>query len=244
MRNATSILHLLVLGAALSACTPVVYLPTPHQTPLLERAGQAKASARLSTGLRTGDGLDATVQLAYSPLPHLTLHGAAQGAQFALHQHAFAEAGLGMYLPVRDHMTFELLGGYGQGRLRAQGSRYLDDVTPYEVRGSYARAYAQTNLAATFPERARRQDEMTVTFGGAMRFSHVQALDFEWDRPAEPSPFEHLYAEPALFVRIGRGPLEAGWQVGFAAPLHAVDEDYDYEPVQLGVSLGLNLDQL
>lgn len=238
---------LLLLCLLAGACSPVVYAPTPHQTPFLEGAGDTRATVVMGTGLRGGEGVDLAVQAAHAPLPHVFVHGTLQQSLRSEQLQSFGEAGLGVWLPLHHGLTAEVLGGYGWGRTQAESTfPHLPRSSPVEVRGTLERLYGQVNVGlATRLDPAAVSRPVPGRVGAALRLSHVRGSDFQWNLLGDPEPLRGTYFEPAVFVRMGEGPLQFQGQIGLSlALLHHGRYDYDAQHVYGSFGMSIDVNQL
>lgn len=200
MRTVWLGLALLALVPALSGCKALLYTPNTHVVPLFEQSGRVQAAV----SLKQDAGFD--VQVAGSPLPHVTLFasgtrtGTFNFPLFNGYEQRYGELGGGLFIQLPYETTLEVLAGPGRGRTKGRGQRLVESesdfpsLESYSYEAAYRRAFAQANIG-------KRTDGGALLVGGALRFSWVRFDDFETEPEDLVREVRGVYAEPALLFR-------------------------------------------
>lgn len=209
--------------ALLSGCA--VYAPTVPSTPLLTAKGQVE----LTAGLRGLNSLEAGG--AWSPATHWAVIGesALQSSTTETttnnvtttyrDYHRQAGLGLGYYrVLLASRLYWAAVGGAGFAAVSlhsidfAIASPYLPLPFPYisgHYQAQYRRYYGQLYVAQPLGER--------FTGGVSVRGTWVDYSQLTLDGQSV-EPTNRFFLEPTLFMRFGRGPIQAQGTLGLSLP--------------------------
>ena len=236
----------IAMAMGVSGCSPVMYRPNSHLAPLFRGPGEVHAWARLGMGSPDASPeIEGEVQAAFSPLNHVGVFMSAAGGR----QHRIGEVGAGTYVRVNSRVRAELLLGYGQGKVNAEGTyRHAGDAPlpfplwvyapgeRYRVTADYERIVAQANIGLDVSS--------TDVLGAAVRVSEVRLFNIDLDRLPQEDARGH-YLEPAVFARIRRGIIGTEGQVGYSIPLRKENQDrFEARTFYLSMGLHLRIDAL
>lgn len=248
------------LAGGLGGCVdkaPLLHIPDPHPTPLLEEAGDvhvtvggflhpAQPSRRRAEGVPDDVlVLEGTAQAAVSPVGHLGVFGAATHVSDPEHIHDYVEAGAVLYAELNDPIHGELLVGRGWGEVDGEGVYFAStdrlglpsDPVTYVATAALERTFVQGNLWWKL-ERLR--------VGTTVRTSRLTLREVESERVA--GTFQATYFETSVFVRSTVfEPVSIGARLLAVTPLAEPAEDDGQRPyrerlVSIGVDVALDLD--
>ena len=205
----------------LYGCAPV-YIPTVLNTPLLSEEGEFQAS--LNTG---ASGFDP--QFAYAITDHL---GVMLNGSFVnrtndtlnnFHKHLAFETGAGYYTKIGANGRFEVFGGVGYSRLKADYSNNLwisrTDLNSYKL-------FIQPAIGAT-----------TDVFDGSFATRFVRVNLFQ-----DQLKYTGYFFEPVLTGKVGYKFVKFVMQVGLSCPISSDEVIFSYQPFlfSMGIQLKLN----
>jgi len=218
-----------------------VYVPTVPSTPLLRNKGEVEATI----AVRNLSSLEAGA--AWSPVSHVLLTGEAalqtsKGSETYnnvttnyRNVHRQVGIGVGTYrLLGKDQSTYlGIVGGVGVANVDVYNTRVLPYPTPVvRYQASYLRYYGQGYVAR---QNAWGSYGMSLR-GTVVDYRQLLRAGVPLDTAA------HFFVEPTLFVRVGRGALQAVGTLGFSIPSYLVPLNTErriMSPVTSLVSVGV-----
>ena len=202
-------------------CAPV-YIPTVVNTPLLSEQGEFQAT--LNTGV---SGFDP--QFAYAITDHIgvMLNGSytnrTNDTLNNFHKHLAVETGAGYYTKIGNNGRFEVFGGFGYSRLKADYSNNLwisrSDLNSYKI-------FIQPAIGAT-----------TDIFDGSFATRFVRVKLFQ-----DQLKYTGYFIEPVLTGKIGYKYVKFVVQVGVSIPVKSNELVFSYQPFlfSIGIQTKLN----
>jgi len=202
-------------------CAPV-YIPTVINTPLLSKQGEFQAV--LNTGV---SGFDP--QFAYAITDHIgvMLNGSyinrTNDTLNNFHKHLAVETGAGYYTKIGNSGRFEVFGGVGYSRLKADYSNNLwisrTDVNSYKL-------FIQPAIGAT-----------TDIFDGSFATRFVRVNLFQ-----DQLKYTGYFIEPVLTAKVGYKFIKFVMQVGVSIPINSNELVFSYQPFlfSIGIQTKLN----
>jgi len=241
------VLFLASLALLTSGCGHTYYIPNLQNIPLFRQAGDNMFV--ISSGSGVGDNstmLD--IQGAYA----LTNHFAVTGGYFSTNQKggdepetnfsngSMYEIGAGIYQPLGKIGSFDLFGGYGNGK---QFHQYTANT--YDYRDSnletgaaslrYNRFFARSSIGLT----TRIIDLALSARISNMNYydvnAHIDNQGYEYYTLSRLSGLSCWWFEPAVTLRLGYSPVKLQLQVSLSKPF---EENYPASTI-LCANLGL-----
>jgi hypothetical protein len=250
MKN--TVLLLASLAVLTTGCGHTYYVPNLQNIPLFRQAGDNQFVISSGSGVDDGNTM-LDFQGAYA----LTNHLAVSGGYFSTKQEgnsdpstdygkgSMFEIGAGIYQPLGKIGSFDLFGGYGNGK---QFHEYNTNTYYYdyyytgepvletgEARLRYNRFFARSSIGIT---------TKVVDLAFSARISNMNYYDVDANIDGQGDEYNALrrlsglscwWFEPAVTLRLGYSPVKLQFQVALSEPL----EDSNPVSTSLCVNLGL-----
>lgn len=223
-----------LLAFIFSSC--VVYSPHNADIPLLYERGQLQidGSASMSVPLFAVPALNASV--AYSPLNHVAVQGA---ASLSALNSIYAQGAVGTYFPF-GNMVLECYAGYGYGHTNIDSIPSIENSPGYRIDGNYNLYYGQLNLGW-----AQLLDGyLDLGFGvkGGLLAPNWTRYKLSTDAPNEVKETHtnnHMLIEPQFVLRVGAQHLKFTFNLSYAYlsdwPTQNLYQNYDRFSIALGI---------
>lgn len=228
----------LLLGTVLlgmASCQQRMYFPERANSPGLREGGEAKLTLSLKPqsssdidSVQRGNPVSFAADLAFAPVNHLLVFGSYRslnhrviredngdydvfGGDFSGHRW---EGGLGYFTTFGRLGKFEVLAGYGQGKIR----RYSNNSPQKDYSAAYGRVFIQPAVGAG-------NQKYSVT--GGIRFAYQRFYDFTSRDPdlryeimrntysRDVTQEDISFIEPFINAEVGWKYLKYNMQVGF-----------------------------
>lgn len=231
-----------VLAFLFTGCktTANVYMPTLHNTPLLEEKGESHLAAYTGT-----KGLDFHAAYALSKKIGIAATGSflSESSDTTMDQqmHRYGELAATYSILEEQFLFAEVLVGAGLGT----GKELVDSNTSFEgelifAKGDYSKFSIQPNVAFTTD---------FVVIGISPKLSYLSFYNFKTTKPPEGKKMRSFFWEPAFFSRLGYKHVMIEVQVGSTKALHEVEfnydgddeDDLDFGAISIGIILDLNV---
>lgn len=249
-----SIVHRLLLATvaalpAIQGCTS--FIPsTTLQTPILRKAGDIEASARVGN-----NGMD--VMAAGAVSKHLmigallswndgnflsqdiststSVNGNVRTTSLsAAARHLYGEGMIGYNLPFGGGSVISLIGGAGAGHSATESEDGTRQV------GDYTRTFLQV-VVGSAPEASHREEETFIFDGGvALRGSRMDFRGFRVS-DADRDLGARYYLEPRVFATAWWGAFGIGMQAGMTVPLDSTEPSFTPGAVALTAAVRFSL---
>ena len=228
----------------LCACTPKIYQPYPHVSPLLQEKGEGVFNLQLGTAA-------VGVSAAYAPAKHLEVlmnisiyDSGAFTTKKSPDKYNIFEFGGGYFTRIGSEGSFELLGGGGFGN-RGAVSNNSNQGWPY------TQNTIRTDLASFFIQPGIGFTGEKFEFGFNVKFNCVSYPNFYFQkRVIGNTPSDSVatqwgpYAaiEPAFYIAKGNELAKVFMQFGFSVPVMGKTVIYNEQAVAGAyISFGLIL---
>lgn len=189
----------------LTGCASL-YFPPPPQVPLLTQQGE------FSGGLHSNFSGNTSVQGAYAVTDGLGVIGSASFLHRSKPKVAenfdFVELGAGYFTRLNDQRVLEIYAGYGLGA-SDRTKRTREGVVEQRQEANLEKVFLQVNYSA---KKLRTLHlfggHFPLTYGTALRLSHVQLNNFKLDGVTAPGE-DNIFLEPITFTRVRiAGPVQ------------------------------------
>jgi len=216
----------------LASCRSIEYYPTTYNAPLFTDGEQFECTVNWGKS-----GTEAQISLA--PINHFGFIATGSYAdrnsssEFNqddndsetddnFHKHMFGEAGIGYFTKIGTKASFEVYGGYGQGKTEG----YNDDwITDYD-RATYSKYFLQPTIGLT-----------NDVFEGAF-ISRFSMIDMKSKVHVYQS--QTVFYEPGIVLKVGYKFVKFYSQIGLSVPIIEGDDELLYDHSVFNVSIGLN----
>lgn len=206
-----------------SSCAPA-YVANVINTPLLSNKGEIQAAVYTGTS-----GFDPQFSYAISDHIGLMINGSFENrtsdSTENFHKHQFVEIGSGYYNEIGRNGRFEVFGGLGSGKLKAEYSnnlwKSLSDV-------SNTRVFIQPSIGV-----------VSNIFDGSFSSRFVLINLYQGSNKNTG-----LFVEPAITGKLGFKYLKAVLQLGLSLPVNSNNIHFLYQPVMFSIGLEANLNKI
>ncbi len=206
---------------AFSGCAPA-YIPTVINTPLLSKEGEFQAAVH--TGV---SGFDP--QFAYAITDHIgvMLNGSyinqTNDTLNNFHKHLAVESGAGYFTKIGNSGRFEVFGGLGYSRLKAD---YSNNLWISRTDLNSLKFFIQPAIGAS-----------TDIFDGSFATRFVRVTLFQ-----DQLKYTGYFIEPVLTAKVGYKFVKFVMQIGFSIPVNSNELVFSYQPflISVGIQTKLN----
>lgn len=216
MKTSRHLFVWIVFSILINSCAPA-YIPNVVNVPLLSNQGEFQAS--LNTGV---SGFDPQFAYAITDYLGVMLNGSfvsrTNDPLQNFHQHFAVESGAGYYTKIGNNGRFEVFGGLGYSRLKADYSNNLwisrTDVNSYKF-------FIQPAIGAT-----------TDIFDGSFATRLVMINLFQ-----NQKSYTGYFIEPVLTAKVGYKFVKVLMQAGFSLPINSEELLFSYQPFLLSIGI-------
>lgn len=240
MRAFSNVCIVLVIFFAGCKTTANVYMPTLHNTPLLEEKRDSHLAAYTGT-----KGTEFHAAYAFSKKIGLAATGSffSESSDTTMDQqmHRYGELATTYSILDKQFLTGEVLlsAGLGTGKELVDPNNNFDRELVF-AKGDYTKFSIQPNIAFTTD---------FIVIGISPKLSYLSFYNFESTEPPEGKKTESFFWEPAVFTRLGYKHVMVEVQAGSTRALREVEfnydgddeDDLDFGAISIGIILDLNV---
>lgn len=223
------------------ACNADIYVPTPHQTHLLEEKGDMRIAgntgdngSNLQAAYALSDVIGISIYGTYMNKEGNALISSSESNSEHFQNHKYLEGALVINPYNNDRSHIEFILGYGEGEGEERNETVIDNkIREIYGYGRYSKYSALTNLAF-------KKGDFQVGISPKISYIDFGEVILTGYQVFESDSKEEWFLERSFFLRFGMDAMKFEFQIGSAQALKEVGFSYDPGYYSLGVQFSFN----